>query len=249
MTIPLTRTACRVGLLQRVFCYAVPLSLLTVGILNLPAFAQDRLGRVLSVTGRGVEAAPTSAAQISLGVQVDGATAKAAQAEAARRSTQIVETLESEPIDNLETTGITLNPRYDYSDNQRRLVGYTATNTISFEVETEQAGGLIDELVRAGATNINGISFIATDEAIATAQQQALREAVQDARDQASVVLEALGYSAQDIIGIQVNGASTPPPVPVPVERAESLSADAVSTPVIGREQQVNASVTLQVRY
>ncbi|MGF1513900.1 MAG: SIMPL domain-containing protein [Elainellaceae cyanobacterium] len=227
-----------------------PAALLIVGLTMQPACAQETLSRVLSVTGRGSEAAPTSATRVSVGVQVDAPTAEAAQSEAAQRSTEVVERLQSEQVDKLETAGITLNPRYDYSDNRRRLAGYTATNTVSFEVETERAGELLDDLVQAGATDINGISFIASDAAIATAQQQALQEAVQDAQGQAAAVLEALGFTSQEIIGIQVNGASTPPPVPFPVERAESLAAnDAASTPIVGQEQQVNASVTLQVRY
>ncbi len=154
----------------------VPAALLVVGLATQPACAQENLARVLSVTGRGSEAAPTSATRVSLGVQVDGATAEDAQSEAAQRSTRIVEKLQSEQVDKLETAGITLNPRYDYSDNRRRLVGYTATNTVSFEVDTGRAGELLDELVQTGATDINGVSFIASDEAIATAQQQALAE-------------------------------------------------------------------------
>jgi len=230
--------------------YAIPLSMLMVGVaLMRPAPAQDSPGRILSITGRGAESAPTSATRVSLGVEVNAETAEEAQAEAARRSSRVVDLLKSKTVDLLQTAGITLNPRYDYSNNQRRLLGYTATNTVSFEVETERAGPLLDELVQSGATTINGISFIASDEAIAIAQRQALREAVQDAQEQATVVLDALGLQMQDVAGIQVNGARTPPPVPFPAARAEAMVSNDASTPVIGQEQEVNASVTLQIRY
>ncbi|MEO0409091.1 MAG: SIMPL domain-containing protein [Cyanobacteria bacterium P01_A01_bin.135] len=214
-----------------------------------PVPAQDNPGRILSVTGQGSESAPTSATRVSLGVEVNAETAEAAQAQAAERSSRVVEMLQAEQVEALQTTGITLNPRYDYNNNQRRLVGYTATNTVSFEVATAEAGTLLDELVRSGATNINGISFIASDEAIATAQQQALQEAVEDARAQAAAVLAPLGFEIQEIAGIQVNGAQMPPPMPLRMERAEAFAASDVSTPVVGQEQEVNVSVTLQIRY
>jgi hypothetical protein len=95
------------------------------------------------------------------------------------------------------------------------------------------------------------VSFIASDEAIATARQQALREATQEARQQAQVVLESLNLSEREIVGIQINGAGAPPPPPIPyaaLAAARSESAD-VPTPVVGGEQQVEASVTLQIRY
>lgn len=228
---------------------AIPLSLIAGVLLMRPVPAQDSPARLLSVTGQGSESAPTSATRVSLGVEVNAESAEAAQTEAAERSSRVVEMLRAESVEALQTTGITLNPRYDYSDSQRRLVGYTATNTVSFEVETAEAGALMDELVRSGATTINGISFIASDEAIATAQQQALREAVEDAQAQAAAVLAPLGFQIQEIAGIQVNGAQVPPPVLLQQARAEALSASDASTPVVGQEQEVRASVTLQIRY
>lgn len=105
----------------------------------------------------------------------------------------------------------------------------------------------MDEAVKAGATRIDGVSFIASDAAIATAQKAALREATQEARSQADAVLSSLGFTAQEIVGIQVNGAYAPPPRPVPM--AEMAKQDFAATPVIGGEQQVEASVTLQISY
>ena len=232
--------------------YAIPLSMLAVGVIflrSVPAqtVSQSAADRLLSVTGQGSESDPTSATRVSLGVEVNADTAEAAQAEAAERSSRVVEALRAEQVDALQTAGITLNPRYDYSNNRRRLMGYTATNTVSFEIETSQAGALLDQLVRSGATTINGISFIASDEAIAVAQRQALQEAVEDAQAQAAAVLEPLGFQVQEIAGIQVNGAQVPPPALM--RRAEAFAADEASTPVVGQEQEVTASVTLQIRY
>ena len=62
-------------------------------------------------------------------------------------------------------------------------------------------------------------------------------------------VLQSLNLSAQEIVGIQVNNAIPPTPIPYAAQtRLESAVADA-STPVEGGEQAVNARVTLQIRY
>jgi len=222
--------------------------------LSLPAFAAPALAqellRSLTVTGQGLESATTTKAQITLGIEVQGKTADAAQADAAKRSNAVVDLLKRRKVEKLETAGISLNPRYRYDEGDQTLQGFTATNTVSFRVPNDQAGRIMDDAVKAGATRISGISFTAEDDVIAAAQKQALREATMDAKAQADAVLEALGFEAKEIVSVQINGAA--PPRPVPVRRLQSFDvaeAAAAPSPVIGGEQDVRASVTLQIRY
>lgn len=156
--------------------------------------------------------------------------------------------LRSQNVEKLETTGISLNPRYDYIDDRQVLRGYQATNTVSFRVATEQAGSVIDGAIAAGATQIDGVSFVAEESAIAAARQAVLVSAVADAQQQADTVLGALGLSREEIIGITIGSVSAPPPVRVQANRARFAEAD-VSTPVEGRSQIINAQVTLEIRY
>jgi uncharacterized protein len=226
---------------------------LAVGLLGLaliqPVFAQEEADmRTLTVTGQGTESIPTTLSQVRLGVEVQGETAEEVQQEAAQRSSAVVELLRSRNVQELQTTGITLTPNYSYENNRQRLIGYIATNTVSFEIPTERTGTLLDDAVQAGATRIDSVSFIAADEAIATARQQALREATQDAQEQADAVLESLNLSRQEIVRIQINGSSPTPP-PMPYYRAEAAQALDASTPVVGGNQEVQASVTLEIRY
>ena len=234
---------------------------LTLAVLSLslanPVLAQVQrpseaaVMRTLSVTGRGVEMIPATIAQVQLGVEVQGKTATEVQQEAARRSSAVVELLRSRNVEKLQTTGIRLNPNYTYQNNVQRLIGYIATNTVSFRLDTQQVGNLLDEAVKVGATRIDGISFVAADSAIATAQAQALRQATQDAQRQADAVLSALNLSRREVVGIQINGASPPEPF---LSRAASINTGDIalreaSTPVVGGEQRVEALVTLQIRY
>jgi uncharacterized protein YggE len=213
------------------------------------ATTSEVMQRVLNVTGSSKVSIPTTITQVSLGVEVSGETAQEVQAEVARRSQAVVDLLKSRQVQKLQTTGIRLNPRYDYNNDQRNLVGYTGVNLVSFEVETEQAGNILDAAVEAGATRIDNVSFVATESAIAQAQQRAIRQAVQDAQQQADAALDALDFRAREVISISINNAQ--PPQPVFRQAANFAAAESVqdSTPVEGGEQEVNARVTLQIRY
>ncbi|MEA5512943.1 SIMPL domain-containing protein [Nodularia sp. UHCC 0506] len=229
----------------------LPLTLLVCIIFIPPGLAQERekLWRTLTVSGRGVETIPTTLTQVSLSVEVQGKTSESAQQDAARRSSAVVALLKNRNVEKLQTTGIRLNPVYSYTDNVQRITGYAANNTVSFRIATDQVGLLLDEAVKVGATQINGVSFIASDQAIASAQQQALRQATQDAQQQANAVFSTLGLQAKEVVSIQINGASAPPPPMLQRAEVAKLSSADASTPVIGGEQQVEASVTLQISY
>ena len=230
------------------FCLAFLLSLILINTgLVMPSYANARELRTITVTGEGIENIATSKAIVRLGVEVQGKEAGKVQREVASRSDAVVKFLRSRQVEKLETTGISLQPNYDFSNNQRRLIGYIGANLISFQVDIAQAGSLIDEAVKVGATRIDGVSFTAGESAIAAAQRTALIKATEQAREQATIVLQALGLVPKETVSIQVGNTSNP----VPIARSEAVfrSADAASSPVIGGEQTLRAAVTLEISY
>ena len=230
------------------FCLAFLLSLILINTgLVMPSYADARELRTITVTGEGIENIPTSQAIVRLGVEVQGKEAGKVQQETANRSDAVVKFLRSRQVEKLETTGISLQPNYDFSNNQRRLIGYIGANLISFQVDIAQAGSLIDEAVKVGATRIDGVSFTAGESAIAAAQRTALIKATEQAREQATIVLQALGLLPKETVSIQVGNTSNP----MPIARSEAVfrSADAASSPVIGGEQTLRAAVTLEISY
>ncbi len=207
--------------------------------------------RTLTVSGRGTEAIPTTIASVRLGVEAQGKTASEVQNAIAKRSNAVVAFLKSRNVEKLETTGVNLNPTYSYENNKQVLTGYSGSNMVMFRTSNNAAGEIIDQAVKSGASRIDGISFVATDEAIAAAQKVALKRATKEAQAQAQAVLEALNFTQKDIIGIQVNNAV---PRPQLMEVAGNLTlrsakiAEAPS-PVIGGEQTIDATVTLEISY
>ncbi|MBD2098204.1 SIMPL domain-containing protein [Trichocoleus sp. FACHB-591] len=207
------------------------------------------LTRTLMVSGKGEVNIPTTLTQVQLGVEVQNQTAEAVQQQVAQRSQAVVELLQSRQVEKLETTGIRLSPQYSYKDGEQSIKGYSGANMVSFRMPTDKVGTLLDDAVKAGATRIDSVSFAASDEAIATAQQDAIREATDKAKTQVSAALGALDLQQREIVNVQVMGGNQMPP-PMPMAIAGELTQNSkVPTPIIGGEQEVAAIVTLQVRY
>lgn len=227
--------------------------LATPSVLGQNRIAQvslERMLRTLTVSGQGTEKIAATLADVQLGVEAQDKTAQQVQEEVARRSSAVVALLKNRSVEKLQTTGINLSPQYNYDNGKQTLVGYQASNVVSFRVAANQAGGIMDAAVAAGASRIDSISFSATDQATADAQKVALRKATEDAQAQAKAVLSTLGLSPKEIVSIQVNNANVQPPIPYPV--AAKLSAqvsNAPATPVEGGQQSIQASVTLQISY
>ncbi|KAF3891300.1 SIMPL domain-containing protein [Tolypothrix bouteillei VB521301_2] len=210
------------------------------------------LPRTLVVSGRGMVSTPKTTSRVRLGVEVQDITSTKVQQTTAQRSSTVVAFLKvNQDVKKLATTGISLNPTYSYKDNQQRIVGYKGSNIVSFEIAPEKLGTLLDEAIKAGATRIDGVTLVATDEAIASAQKKAISLASEDARSQAEAALGALSLKQQEIVSVQING-SRPSPM---YQTANFSSMDTVAiaktpdTPVVAGEQSVEASVTLQIRY
>jgi uncharacterized protein len=225
---------------------ALPL-LFMVGSINPSWAVEKQMNRTLSVSGRGVTNIPATLTQVRMAIEVSGKSSKTVQQEAAKRSTTVIQLLRSRKVDKLQTAGISLSPVYNYNNNQQQLTGYTATNSLSFRLPVAQAGEVIDAAVNAGATRIDSVTSVASEEAMAKAQTQALQLATKDAQRQAQAVLSALGFQSKEIIGIQINDAVRPNPVMM--ESASFARGKIATTEVVGGEQEVQANVTLQISY
>lgn len=244
--------------------------------LSHSAIAQEKLLRTLVVTGRGIEDVATTKAQIQLGVEAQGKTPQAVQAEVIQRSNAVVKLLRSRSVKKLTTTEVSLNPTYKDDKGTQTLTGYAATTMVSFQVESAKAGAIVGAAVDAGASRISSISFIADEEAVSQARKTALREATDDAQTQADIVLKALGIGSREVVSVRVDGAYVSNPEIVRLNmnqaftggdalasalevRTSSLESQQFATTtklvgesifeVAGGNQSVNASVTLQIRY
>jgi uncharacterized protein YggE len=204
---------------------------------------------VLEVTGKGEVSVPTTLTEVRLGIEVQRESATEVQQEVARRSAAVVDVLRNLGAQELQTTSIQLNPVYNYENETQTLIGFKGSNTLQFELPTNQAGGAIDSAIQAGANVIQNINFTASDEALQQARLQVLSEAVKDAQAQAETVFTTLELNPGEIIDIDISSPTNPVALPLQFNAVRETAFANATTPVIGAPQTVNASVSLDIGY
>jgi len=128
----------------------------------------------------------------------------------------------------------------------RVLEGYRSVYVLSFDTTIEMTGIMLDQIVAAGGF-IDRVVFQANMMQLEEARQFALSDAVNDALQKITTVLSSLELCVGDIKDIDI-GFESLPPVQSNFE-SDFAFARPVSTPVLGGEGQVRASVTLKVAF
>jgi hypothetical protein len=189
-------------------------------------------------------------ASIGAGVTTTAPTAVEAMRQNAAAMDRLVRALRARdiPARDIQTSGISLSPQYDYRPQEQgqppRLIGYQVSNQV--RVTTANIAGLgplLDTLVEAGGTNLDGPTFFLEDPdaALETARDTALRRAT----ERAARYARAAGYRSARLVQLSEGNAFVAPP-PMPMMRMRAEAADA-ATPVAPGE--VSNSVTLNVQY
>jgi len=203
----------------------------------------------LSVT-ESVESAPDMAT-INTGVQTRALTAKEAMAQNAVQMEKLIAAITKGGIErkDIQTSGINLSPQYDYSNRPDtenkgpRFIGYEASNQLTVKLrKLDKAGELVDAMVSAGATNINGPSFgIAdTDKLLDLGRTKALKTA----QDRANLYAQATGYRTAKLIAVSEGGDFQSPR---PMMAMRDMVAAAPATKI--EPGQVSSSISLNVQY
>jgi len=217
-----------------------------ISLLALPAFAEDALPAVISVTGEGRVEAPPDMATVSLGVQTDADTASAAMAENAAKLTAVIERLKAAGIEarDIQSSGLSLGPRYDYGKQDGTppaVVGYSASTMVTVRVRAlDDLGGVLDGVVADGANTLNGLSFgVAEDRPLI---DEARRRAVADAAAKAALYAEVAGVKLGRVRTISEAGG---PAQPLPMALGAAPFAKEASMPIAPGELSISAAISI----
>jgi len=229
--------------------YVLPL--LAASVLAAPAAAEVQVtsaGPVVALTVQeSVEAEP-DIVNVGAGVTTQARTAVEAMRLNAAEMTRVIDRIKALGIAprDIQTTGISLGAQYDYNQQTQRQVfrGYAASNRVSVKLrQIDKTGEVLDALVAAGATDLNGPDWSIDDDSAARAQ--ARRQAMETARNQALEYARAAGYS--DIRLLEVNETIVPGrPMPY-VVAPRAVAVEQAATPV--QPGMVQAAVTVTVSY
>jgi hypothetical protein len=218
--------------------------------LSLPSLAQDPGGegetdepdRTVTVSGSATIRSAPDEAVVWLGVQTHAQTAESAMRDNADRMNAVLDRLRDLGIGNndLATSGISLWPAYDAAG---QIDGYQAQNQVEVTVRyLDKVGRAIDVAVAAGANLTNGITFRLSDEN--EGRDEALVDAVADARGKAELLAAAAGAELGPVVTISEASA----PVYPPVYFEDAVAAEAgVAAPTPIRPPTLESLVTVTV--
>jgi len=218
----------------------------------LPTPVQSVLPEALSVSGHAEIKAKPDVAYVTLSVQTQAASSDLAVPRNAAQTTGLLAALRKAGVApaDIQTQGYQGQTTYDYQQSPPRPTGYEVVNTIQMTVhDLAQVGPLIDLSYKNGATQAGDVSFdLLHRKAV---QNQALADAVRDARDRASILAQAAGVGVgrllsltdgaaplalQSVYGLRATGmAASAPQVPTPIAPQQiTITADVSAVYAIG---------------
>ena len=211
-----------------------------------PAVAQAIAGTRLDITATGEATRVPDIATISAGVITRAATARAALEQNAARMERVRAALKRAGIADrdIQTSNISLNPEYTYGQNQPpKLNGYSASNTVTVRFrDIENAGKILDALVKEGANQISGPNL--TIDRPEAALDEARAKAVAEGRARADLYARSLGMRVVKIVSVSESGGSYPVPPPMPMY-ARAEAAQAADSKIDAGEQKLQVTVSM----
>jgi uncharacterized protein YggE len=190
---------------------------------------------LVTTIGHGVVTAVPDEATVSAGVRSDAPTAAAALDATSKAMNAVIAALKQAGGQDLQTQQVSLFPQ---SDEQGKVTGYSAQNTVSARSKVTGAGALVDAAVGAGANTVDGPSLTLSD--ADALYRKALERAVDDARAKALALAHAGGFGVGPVSTAVEQGATAQP-----VYDGAVALAKGTSTPVEPGKRDVTADVTV----
>jgi uncharacterized protein len=215
-----------------------------------PALAQDIRVPERSVTTTGqarIRLAPDRA-WVTVGIEARAPKPQDAQKQAALAMQGIQRELKALgiPEESVRTVSFSLNADWDYANRQRVLRGYIVSNMVEVKVDDlTKIADVIDRSIAAGGNQIHGVRWDLQNRE--RRERDALRQAVEDAKQRAEVAVAAASAKLGPVLRISEQRFEVHPRMDmVMAQRAEAASvAPGPPTPISPGEIEVQASVTV----
>lgn len=195
-----------------------------------------------------VEVAP-DLATIGAGVTTEAPSATEALRQNSAEMQKVIAQIKAQGVaeKDIQTTGISLNARYDYDQQAQRPVfrGYQASNRVKVILrKIGDTGQILDALVSAGANDISGPTFAIDDET--PAKDAARKRAFERAQAQAQAYAGLLGYDGVRVLSISESMTGNGP---MPEMSKAGHSADMVAAAPPVQPGMVSAGISVAIRY
>jgi uncharacterized protein YggE len=187
-------------------------------------------------------------ADVSVGIQTQGADAASVSRDLAQRSQTLLEWLRGQGAERLATDQISFQPQtHEEKSGQQKIVGYTGSTTVSFRTTPEKVGAILSGVLDHGANTIQQTSYGPKEEEADTVRKELAQEATRTAVAQGNAVAEAAGTHVIGVREVNVEGSGIIRPMPM--MRMQSFDMKAAATPAMaGEAGEQDISVTVSIK-
>ncbi len=216
---------------------------------------------IIAVSGKGEVSAVSDIASLYINLNKEGKTAKEAQTLLNESITKTLTYLKEQKIEDkdIKSEYGGLNPKYSYDkvscftypcpQNDPKIVGYTATQSITIKVRVvDTASDIRTGLATIGVTDISGPTFSIDNED--GFKDQARAVAIKDAQEKAKVLAKELGVTLGSVVSFSENTGGNYT-MYSSMKSAGSEMMDSAAAPVLPKgENKItsNVSISYEIR-
>jgi uncharacterized protein YggE len=215
---------------------------------SAPGDTADSSGEntTISVSASATASAAPDTVQIRAAVVATASNAETARQQVAENvSTARTALSESGVTDNqFRTIQFDIRTVREPRENDSRETRYRAVNEFEIEVSPDRAGEIIDVAVGNGTNQINGVTFTLADETRRDLRQQALRDAMSNARADANTIAAESNVTVQSVRSVATSEMQF---YPFESQLAGGVAEDA-STVIEPGPIEVSATVSVTYR-
>lgn len=168
-------------------------------------------GNVISVNSKETVSVVPDIAQIVYSVRTEAQTAADCQKKNGESVSSVISRLMELGVEesSIQTSDYYMNPRYNYSGNTARLIGYEATATLTVsDLPIDGLDEILSGSVDSGINTIQSITYMASN--YDAGYQEALQKAMDAAYQKAQVLAASCGRNVGNAINItETSGYST----------------------------------------
>ncbi len=194
----------------------------------------------LTAEGTGAVMATPDILVVSIGVTTRGDTPSEALSANSADMQNVIDAILAAGVDQADvtTSGFSINPVYaelrPADDQTQRIIAYNVSNQVTVRIRDINASGdILDQVVTAGANQINGISFdIANPQPL---QDEAIQAAIADAQRRAQLMADAAGVRLVRVLTVSTYANNQP----------QFDMVRAMAVPIVAGEQAITANATL----
>lgn len=166
--------------------------------------ADETAASTTGVSATGMATADPDLAVVHLGIEATADDAATARDRVATDVSAVRSTLADAGVEGaaVTTTSFGIVPVYEAGDGDgedRSIAGYRASHSLAVEAAPDEAGGVVDVAVGAGATRVDGVRFTLSDDRRAELRATALDRALSAARTDADGIAAGTDLSVTGV--------------------------------------------------